>query len=164
MGTRHRKYTRELLEEAVAESTSVMGVLRYLGMPQAGGTHAHVSRKIREFGILTNPFVRYPGPGRQARLTPEEIPQVVPFGSARRKPGHLRRALVELGVAYRCRSCGLEGKWQGQDLTLHVDHISGDIHDNRITNLQFLCPNCHSQTATFAGRHKGSYGRGAYRQ
>ena len=73
MGTQHRKYTKELLEEAVAASTSVMGVLRYLGMPQAGGTHAHVSRKIREFGVSTTHFVRYPGTGRQTRLTPEEM-------------------------------------------------------------------------------------------
>jgi hypothetical protein len=39
-----------------------------------------------------------------------------------------------------------------------VDHINGDFHDNRIDNLRFLCPNCHSQTPTFAGKHKGMYG------
>ena len=52
----------------------------------------------------------------------------------------------------------LAGQWQGETLTLHVDHINGDFHDNGIENLRFLCPNCHSQTPTFAGKHKGSYG------
>ena len=132
MGTQHRRYTRELSEEAVAASTSVMGVLLYLEMPQAGGTHAHVSRKIREFAISTTHFVRYPGTGAQRRLGPEDILQVLPFGSRRRKPEHLRRALLELGVAHECRACGVMDRWQGRRLTLHVDHINGDFHDNRV--------------------------------
>jgi hypothetical protein len=37
----NKKYTRELLTEAVANSISVADVLRYLQIPWAGGTHAH---------------------------------------------------------------------------------------------------------------------------
>jgi hypothetical protein len=36
MSRGYRKYTREILEEAAAASTSVAGVLRYFGLPQAG--------------------------------------------------------------------------------------------------------------------------------
>lgn len=36
-----------------------------------------------------------------------------------------------------------------------MDHINGIHNDHRIENLRLLCPNCHSQTKTFAGRrHK----------
>jgi hypothetical protein len=49
------KYTRELLTEAVENSVSVAGVLRYLGIPIAGGTHAHISRKLKR---LANPDIR----------------------------------------------------------------------------------------------------------
>ncbi|MFD6058800.1 MULTISPECIES: hypothetical protein [Rhodococcus] len=45
------KYTREVLEQAVAESTSYAGVMRYLGLKPAGGTHAHLSRQSKKFGI-----------------------------------------------------------------------------------------------------------------
>ena len=36
-------------------------------------------------------------------------------------------------------------------MALH--HINGDRLDNRLENLELLCPNCHSQTETFAGRN-----------
>ena len=31
---------------------------------------------------------------------------------------------------------------------------NGKNNDHRIENLRFLCPNCHSQTATYAGKNK----------
>ena len=76
----HRKYTRELLEEAVRHLTSVADVLRYLGLRQAGGTHAHVSRTIRAFDLDTTHFVRHQGGGQHRRLGPEHVFQVLPAG------------------------------------------------------------------------------------
>jgi 5-methylcytosine-specific restriction endonuclease McrA len=34
-----------------------------------------------------------------------------------------------------------------------LHHVNGDGRDNRLENLQLLCPNCHSQTDNFAGRN-----------
>jgi len=48
--------------------------------------------------------------------------------------------------------CGLTNNWQNQKLVLQLDHINGDRRDNRLENLRFLCPNCHSQTPNYAGR------------
>jgi hypothetical protein len=39
--------------------------------------------------------------------------------------------------------------WHGFQITLEIDHISGDITDNRPQNLRFLCPNCHATTTTY---------------
>jgi hypothetical protein len=33
-----------------------------------------------------------------------------------------------------------------------LHHVNADRLDNRVENLQLLCPNCHSQTETFGGR------------
>lgn len=34
-----------------------------------------------------------------------------------------------------------------------MDHINGILADHRLENLRLLCPNCHTQTDTFAGRN-----------
>jgi len=53
---------------------------------------------------------------------------------------------------YKCNYCGNDGEYNGKPLSLHLDHINGINDDNRLDNLRFLCPNCHSQTETYGGK------------
>lgn len=55
-------------------------------------------------------------------------------------------------IEYVCSECGQNGNWNGKVLSLQIDHINGIRNDNRLSNLRFLCPNCHSQTSTFCNR------------
>lgn len=67
---------------------------------------------------------------------------------------HLKDKIIKYDlIAYRCagQGCNLEPIWQGKQLVLQIDHINGINNDNRLSNLRFLCPNCHSQTITYAG-------------
>lgn len=158
----YRKYTESILREAVAESHSVAGVLRYLGLVQAGGTHAHISRTIKRLGIDTSHFRPHGknGADKRRRSAAEILVRTDRVGG-RSKPHLLRRALVEIGRPLRCEGCGVQDEWRGRPLRLHVDHIDGDFCNNEAANLRFLCPNCHSQTENFAGLSRGRY-TGAY--
>lgn len=55
-------------------------------------------------------------------------------------------------LPYKCAHCDIKDTWNGQSIKLHLDHINGDNRDNRLDNLRFLCPNCHSQTETYCGK------------
>lgn len=58
-------------------------------------------------------------------------------------------------LEYKCLHCGIT-EWNGVEITLELDHINGNNRDNRLENLRFLCPNCHSLTETFRGRNINS--------
>lgn len=45
----------------------------------------------------------------------------------------------------KCDVCGIM-TWNGLPLTLELHHKNQNHLDNRLENLQLLCPNCHSQT------------------
>ncbi len=68
----------------------------------------------------------------------------------------LRKAMIAVGVEYVCFACGMLPVWQGNPLTIEVDHINGSRVDCRLINLRFLCPNCHSQTPTFRAGNRGN--------
>lgn len=147
------KYTKEKLEAAVLESFSVQGVARIiLGKPVSGNQHQHIKRMIKKFEIDTTHFL-----GRRHNLgkisNKRKSPNEIFIVGLRQKSFHLRRALLETGIEYKCIICNIN-KWRGEKLNLEIDHVDGNSTDNRLENLRFLCPNCHSQTTTFG--YKGS--------
>jgi 5-methylcytosine-specific restriction endonuclease McrA len=74
---------------------------------------------------------------------------------------HIKRRIIEQKlIPYVCDDCGNKGKHNNKPLSLQLDHINGNGNDHRLENLRFLCPNCHSQTDTYAG--KGSKGKRNY--
>ncbi|MFF1747015.1 HNH endonuclease signature motif containing protein [Streptomyces mirabilis] len=153
------KWTREALEPVVAVSVSVSEVVRRLGLDSVGGHQANIARRIKACGIDTSHFTPVVRTDRmrynQRRRTAEEILVEDASAHARRIPSRrLKRAMRELGVEERCALCGTEPVWLEEPLPLEVDHVDGNWRNNRIENLRFLCPNCHSTTDSYRGRGK----------
>jgi 5-methylcytosine-specific restriction endonuclease McrA len=84
----------------------------------------------------------------------EPLADVLAAGRQRSRQ-HVKARLLAAGVkVLQCEGCGLSD-WLGQPISLELHHKNGDGHDNRLENLELLCPNCHSQTDTWGARNKG---------
>lgn len=62
------------------------------------------------------------------------------------------RLVAEIG---KCEICGQPPTWNGQPLSLELDHIDGDLDHNTRDNLRVVCPHCHTQTAHYGSKNKG---------
>lgn len=51
----------------------------------------------------------------------------------------------------KCERCG-RTEWEGQSIPLELHHLNGNHKDNRLENLQILCPNCHALTDNYSGK------------
>lgn len=151
------KYTKEILEEAARNSESIAGVLRYLKLRQAGGTQSHIANKLKSLEVDTSHFTgkgHNKGKISPTRKTPETAFVILPEGSPKAKTHILRRVLVESGVEEVCNYCGLGKVWNGKPITLEINHIDGNWLNNLKENLEFACPNCHSQEVHTNMPHK----------
>ena len=70
-------------------------------------------------------------------------------------PRHkIKDRIIKQGLLeYKCCECGNTGSWNGKKLVLQLDHINGKNDDHRLENLDFVCPNCHTQTDTFCAKN-----------
>lgn len=64
-----------------------------------------------------------------------------------------RRIIDEKLIEYKCACCGNIGEHNNKPLVLQLDHINGVNNDHRLSNLRFLCPNCHTQQDTYAAKN-----------
>jgi hypothetical protein len=153
------KHTKDVLELLVRNSLSVAEVIRKLGYKNLdGGTHSHISKQIKKFGIDTSHLL---GKARQlGTVSNKRIPWVEILVKDRHpgwkeKTYALRRAMIDSGIEEICGTCGAFPVWNSKPLVLQISHKNGDSSDNRRDNVGFECPNCHSQTDDFGGRSAG---------
>ncbi|MFL6254113.1 MAG: HNH endonuclease signature motif containing protein [Pyrinomonadaceae bacterium] len=60
----------------------------------------------------------------------------------------LLRDELKAPICEQCRGT----EWMDKPIPLELHHVNGNPFDNRIDNLQVLCPNCHALTDNHAGR------------
>lgn len=69
----------------------------------------------------------------------------------------LKAKLIRDGLREdKCEICGVS-IWQGVKLPLELHHKDGNHFNNELSNLQILCPNCHSIQEGNAGANRGKY-------
>jgi 5-methylcytosine-specific restriction endonuclease McrA len=147
------KFSDEAFTKIILSSDSCITAMKSLGFTcVAGNARKTVKRRINELNISTEHWL---DTTKNAHIA-SEIPHDEYFAkNTYHNGGHTRKRILKYKLfPYKCAICGNIGEWFGLPLTLQIDHINGDHTDNSLENLRFLCPNCHSQTVTFAGKNK----------
>lgn len=141
-------YSKEALKNIVEKSSSMAELSKKLGYKTSHGkNYETIQKRLNDFDISIKHFKQSHA---QRELTAEEV--FCQNSIASRKT--VRRFYLTLNtVEYKCVECGVTDKWNNKPLTLQLDHIDGDGTNNSLDNLRWLCPNCHSQTQTFAGKN-----------
>jgi hypothetical protein len=151
------KYTKELLQPIVEQSKSYSEVLRRLGKRQSGSLHQHLKKVIKKHDLSTDHFLgcgHAKGKVSNKKKLPKEILVERVNDSKRQCSYILRRAMLESGVPYACKgeNCSVSKTWLGKSIRLQAHHKNGNWLDDRLGNLEFLCPNCHSQTENWCNQ------------
>ncbi len=109
---------------------------------------------MKQFGICAAVWYSASAKGKLALREDKPLPLEALTAEGRATSrAHLRWRLLKDGILDPiCAGCGIMD-WQGKPLSLHLHHINGVRNDNRLENLQLLCPNCHSQTDSYSGRN-----------
>jgi hypothetical protein len=147
-------FTESEARVSIAAASSYTDALRRLGLRPAGGNHATLKKYAeRIWHIPVDHFD--PAAARRAALRKEPIPLAdVLVRDSRYSRGTLKKRLYVEGLKQRrCELCGQDENWRGSRMSLILDHKNGEATDNRLENLQIVCPNCAATLETHCGRN-----------
>lgn len=117
----------------VSKSVTYLDVANKLGY---SASQPSVKRRIQLLQLSTAHF----------RFAPIELSDIL-NGNRQVKGSILKKLLIENNLkTNQCEVCGNYGVWQNKTLPLQLHHVNGDPQDNKLENLQILCPLCHSVT------------------
>lgn len=146
------KYTKEEWEEIVKGCISIADICRKCGWRPRGDNYRVVRQYNKDYNIDTSHFLgkkhNLGNPHKFYNRSLDELLQIDSRASTR----VLKKRLIAAGLKSNCcERCGLN-EWLGEQIPIEVHHINGNHFDNRLENLQFLCPNCHTFTHNYKNK------------
>lgn len=139
------------LEIAVKNSNNIYNVCSLVGLRPTNNNYEFIKKRIERYNIDCSHF------NSSIKSNPNKIiyedSDIFKIHDHFLSTGVIKKRLLKGYKENRCEICGIT-EWNGKPITLQVHHINGNRNDDRLENLQLLCPNCHSQTDNFCSHTK----------
>ena len=119
---------------------------------QLGCKQETLNRYLDKFGVQYNGNQSGIGTKKSKDKTYKTLEEYLKY-SKNPQTNKIRTRLIEEGIKEPfCECCG-RWYWRGKEIPLEVHHIDGNRFNNKISNFQLLCPNCHAQTESYRGKN-----------
>jgi Zn finger protein HypA/HybF involved in hydrogenase expression len=148
---------KEVLIKDLQLSESTSDFLNSQGLVATSGNYDTFKKWMKFHGIDKEQYFKPKNkPVKQKLLKSAKVlnkQEVLCFNSSYSRRDADKLIRKENLIKYKCRGCNNEGQWYGKSITLQLEHKNGDSTDHRLENLEYLCPNCHSQTLTYGSKN-----------
>lgn len=133
-----KNFTREQIETAISNAKSIAEASRNLNINY---------KTLRSYAIKYELF-KPNQEGKGIHKSLKHLGEII-------KTFNVKRKLFRLGLKEKkCECCGITDSWMGKPISLELHHVDGNNRNNDLSNLQILCPNCHSQTPNYRNRKR----------
>lgn len=155
-------WSEQDLKSAVASSKNLSEIFRKLGLRSLGNNFKTLKKYIEKFNIDASHLN-----GReqsQEAFKSKQNQKEKSYDAIFCEHSDVARSTTKKYILkyklipYKCNNCDIldfiDGipYWNNKPVILQLEHKNGIRNDNRLDNLCWLCPTCHSQTETYAGR------------
>lgn len=152
---RSKRYEEKSFSEIVKNSRNLTEIAENLGLKPFCGNRNTIKKFINIYNLDTSHFyaryeIRKPRRGRS-------IDEILVTGSTFNTTNLKHRLYKEDLKQPICEKCGQDEIWNGEKISLILDHINGVNTDNRIENLRIVCPNCNATLPTHGGKNRKGF-------
>jgi len=140
--------------DRVKTSATMTDLLKTFNLKNRGSNFKTCKARIKKLSLDTSHFLsRLAASNRSNENTKDDVLLKLTINSIINN-SFLKKQLLKFNLIDRkCKECDITDTWNNKPIVLQLEHINGISNDNRLDNLCLLCPNCHSQTATYAGKN-----------
>lgn len=148
------KFSKEEIQNLLDTCATLTDVCNKIGINIRNGSIKSLYKRFKEESFDYSKFRK----NNAERLKQSSLKKTINLEEAFKENSTISRSAVKRFILknnlinYICENCRNSGSWKEKKLSLQLEHKNGVNDDHRLENLCFLCPNCHSQTDSYAGK------------